>query len=231
MEAITWNQFKQLTDLNWFLLPFRPDKKDEDWGECAVLARNPVNILGAFHAQERTLQSYLPLPSPFDNLQTFTHSNDTKNKQPKKVRHQNHMINRKKFSQIHLQLILIQDLQKYKHRKKTKVSLNYYRKMNSTKWTRYCKLGSLRYKNYLIQRHIWWASKQGAKHNQTAELINRAYSTTNTRLGKQFKDKIRQNLQKLKWRHLTRKKQTPFLELSNLIDLNWKHLRRCKHEN
>lgn len=42
-----------------------------------MLARNPVNALGAFHAQDRALQSYLPLPSPIENLHTFKHSTET----------------------------------------------------------------------------------------------------------------------------------------------------------
>jgi hypothetical protein len=42
-----------------------------------VHARKPVKALGAFHAHDRTLQSYLPLPSHFDDLHAFTHSNET----------------------------------------------------------------------------------------------------------------------------------------------------------
>jgi len=42
-----------------------------------VLARNPVNALGAFQAQERALQSLLAFPSPFVRLHMFTHSTDT----------------------------------------------------------------------------------------------------------------------------------------------------------
>ena len=40
-------------------------------------ARNPVKALGAFHAHDRALQSYLPLPSHFGDLHTFTHSTET----------------------------------------------------------------------------------------------------------------------------------------------------------
>lgn len=43
-----------------------------------MLARNPVRVLGAFHAQETTLHSYLPPPPfPLDSLRTFRHSTDT----------------------------------------------------------------------------------------------------------------------------------------------------------
>lgn len=42
-----------------------------------MLARNPVNALGAFQAQERALQSLLAFPSPFVRLHMFTHSTDT----------------------------------------------------------------------------------------------------------------------------------------------------------
>lgn len=50
-----------------------------------MLARNPVKTLGAFHAHERILQSYLPLPSPFDNLHMFTHSKETTRIQKKQI--------------------------------------------------------------------------------------------------------------------------------------------------
>lgn len=70
-------QLRKLTYVIRFLLPLPAHKDRAHWGECAVLARNPVKTLGAFHAHERTLQSYLPLPSPFENLQTFTHSTET----------------------------------------------------------------------------------------------------------------------------------------------------------
>ena len=74
----TKGKLQKLTKLYRFLLPFRPfDTDDEDWWGWAVLARNPVRTLGAFHAHDRRLQSYLPLPSPLHNLHTFTHSKET----------------------------------------------------------------------------------------------------------------------------------------------------------
>lgn len=42
-----------------------------------MLARNPVKALGAFQAQDSTLQSNLPLTSPFQDLHIFTHSIET----------------------------------------------------------------------------------------------------------------------------------------------------------
>lgn len=44
-----------------------------------MLARKPDRTRGAFQAHERALQSYLPFPSPFASLHTFTHSTDTAN--------------------------------------------------------------------------------------------------------------------------------------------------------
>lgn len=67
---------KELTELHRFLLPFRPHDKDDCVGS-AVLARYPVRTLGALDAHDKTLQSYLPLPSPLKNLHAFTHSNET----------------------------------------------------------------------------------------------------------------------------------------------------------
>lgn len=43
-----------------------------------MLAKNPVRALGAFHAHDKTLHSYLPpAPSPLESLQRFTHSTET----------------------------------------------------------------------------------------------------------------------------------------------------------
>ena len=76
MAAIL-GQLRKLTYLIRFRPPLPAHEDNEHWGECAVLARNPLKTLGAFHAQERTLQSCLTLPSPFENLQIFTHSTET----------------------------------------------------------------------------------------------------------------------------------------------------------
>lgn len=66
-----------LTDWSRILLAVGPEAHDEYGEEWAVLAREPVKALGAFHAHEKTLQSCLPLPFPFEKLHKLTHSTET----------------------------------------------------------------------------------------------------------------------------------------------------------
>jgi len=75
----TPRELKKLTKLNWFLLPFN----QKYWWGWAVLARKPVRTLGDFDAHDRWLQSYLPFPSPLQELHTFTHSKETEKKKKK----------------------------------------------------------------------------------------------------------------------------------------------------
>lgn len=87
----------KLTDLILFLLSWRAYEKEEEWEGLAVLARNPVKTLGAFQAHESTLQSYLPLPSPFVNLHILTHSTGTvikRNKNQTKAKRNQQQINK-----------------------------------------------------------------------------------------------------------------------------------------